>query len=126
MASYRNCQKYQQQDANRYYKEQILEGQKKFTGSEKDGGKIMGINQFLDTEFLLPHTPSINIVCNSPFAPLVSPNYHLFSDYKVEQHLAYRLKYRTNSSAGRTDQYPDGWLGDFMVSGVQILENNVH
>ena len=51
-------------------KEQILERQKKFTGSEKNGGKIMGINQFLDTEFLLPHTPSINIVCNSPCAPL--------------------------------------------------------
>ena len=51
-------------------KEQILERQKKFTGSEKNGGKIMGINQFLDTEFLLPHTPSINIVCNNPCAPL--------------------------------------------------------
>jgi hypothetical protein len=37
-------------------KEHILERQKKFTGSEKNGGKIMGINQFLDTEFLLlPH-----------------------------------------------------------------------
>ena len=43
-------------------KEQILERQKKFTGSEK----MIGINQFLDTEFLLPHTPSINIVCSSP------------------------------------------------------------
>ena len=32
----------------------------------------MGINQFLDTEFLLPHTPSINIVCNSPCSPLLN------------------------------------------------------
>ena len=55
----------------RVKKEQILERQKKFTGNEKNGGKIMGINQFLDTEFLLPHTPSINIVCNSPCAPLI-------------------------------------------------------
>ena len=57
-------------------KEQILERQKKFTGSEKNGEKIMGIiNQFLDTEFLLPHTPSINIVCNNPCAPLDNATY---------------------------------------------------
>ena len=43
-------------------KEDILERQKKFTGSEKNGEKIMGINQFLDKEFLSAHTPSINIV----------------------------------------------------------------
>ena len=40
-------------------KEQILERQKKFTGSEKNGGKNMGINQFLDTE---PH-PHRSISC---------------------------------------------------------------
>ena len=37
----------------------------------------MGIGQFLDTEFLLPHTPSINIVCNSPCAPLVQSSRYM-------------------------------------------------